>query len=293
MSKVVVQIALYHGSQYLHALLRSLEAQTFQDVEVLFYENSVDAAELARVQVHLANFTRPHRLIVGEKNLGFSAHNELYHLTASPFVFVLNQDAYLVEDCLEKMLATVEADATIASATPLVLRWDNELTDEIDTIGIEYVCLGMVRDKKSFNPLSRSEGDAHRAGEVWGVSGAVALYRRASVDMARDDGNLYDPRFFMYKEDVELAFRLHQKGMKAVCVSDARAYHVRAIRAEPKGVLSRILAERKRPKHLRIAAYRNQWRIYQMHWREITLKDKLLTIRYEVARTALFLLACL
>ncbi len=54
-----------------------------------------------------------------------------------------------------------------------------------------------------------------------------------------------------------------------------------------------ILAERKRPKHLRVAAYRNQWRIYQMHWREITLKDKLLTIRYEIARTVLFMLAYL
>lgn len=110
----------------------------------------------------------------------------------------------------------------------------------------------------------------------------------------RTDGNLDDPRFFMYKEDVELAFRLNHAGMKSVCVSDARAYHVRAIRgSSPRGILNRILAERKRPKHLRVAAYRNQWRIYQMHWREITLKDKLLTIRYEIARTVLFMLAYL
>ncbi|MFO0764576.1 MAG: glycosyltransferase [Patescibacteria group bacterium] len=289
MSKLVVQIALYHGSRYLHALLRSLEAQTFQDVEVLFYENSVDAAELARVQVHLANFTRPHRLIVGEKNLGFGAHNELYRMTTSPFVFVLNQDAYLEADCLQKMMMTVEADTAIASATPLVLRWHDKPTDEIDTVGLDYVCLGMVRDSRRLITGVRN----HAGIEVWGVSGAVALYRRASVDIVREDGNLYDPRFFMYKEDVELAFRLHQKGMKAVCVSDARAYHVRAIRAEPKGILGRIIAERKRPKHLRLAAYRNQWRIYQMHWHEISLKDKLLTVRYEFARTVLFCLAYL
>jgi N-acetylglucosaminyl-diphospho-decaprenol L-rhamnosyltransferase len=289
MSKLVIQIALYHGSQYLHPLLRSLEAQTFEDLEVIFYENSVDEQELARVQIHLANFTRKHRLIVGSKNLGFSAHNELYRMTMSPFVLVLNQDAYLEPDCLQKMLATVEADATIASATPVVLRWYDKPTDEIDTVGLDYVCLGMVRDSRRLITGIRD----HSGIEVWGVSGAVGLYRRASVDAVRTDGNLYDPRFFMYKEDVELAFRLHHAGMKSVCVSDARAYHVRAIRESPRGILNRILAERKRPKHLRIAAYRNQWRIYQMHWREITLRDKLLTIRYEVARTALFLLAYL
>jgi GT2 family glycosyltransferase len=289
MSKLVIQIALYHGSQYLHPLLRSLEAQTFEDLEVIFYENSVDEQELARVQIHLANFTRKHRLIVGSKNLGFSAHNELYRMTMSPFVLVLNQDAYLETDCLQKMITTVEADTTIASATPLVLRWYDKPTDEIDTVGLDYVCLGMVRDSRRLITGIRD----HSGIEVWGVSGAVGLYRRASVDAVRTDGNLYDPRFFMYKEDVELAFRLHHAGMKSVCVSDARAYHVRAIRESPRGILNRILAERKRPKHLRIAAYRNQWRIYQMHWREITLRDKLLTIRYEVARTALFLLAYL
>jgi GT2 family glycosyltransferase len=171
----------------------------------------------------------------------------------------------------------------------LVLRWYDKPTDEIDTVGLDYVCLGMVRDSRRLITGIRD----HSGIEVWGVSGAVGLYRRASVDAVRTDGNLYDPRFFMYKEDVELAFRLHHAGMKSVCVSDARAYHVRAIRESPRGILNRILAERKRPKHLRIAAYRNQWRIYQMHWREITLRDKLLTIRYEVARTALFLLAYL
>ena len=289
MSKLVIQIALYHGSQYLHPLLRSLEAQTFEDLEVIFYENSVDEQELARVQIHLANFTRKHRLIVGSKNLGFSAHNELYRMTMSPFVLVLNQDAYLETDCLQKMITTVEADTTIASATPLVLRWYDKPTDEIDTVGLDYVCLGMVRDSRRLITGIRD----HSGIEVWGVSGAVGLYRRASVDAVRTDGNLYDPRFFMYKEDVELAFRLHHAGMKSVCVSDARAYHVRAIRESPRGILNRILAERKRPKHLRVAAYRNQWRIYHMHWHEITLKDKLLTIRYEVARTALFLLAYL
>jgi GT2 family glycosyltransferase len=289
MSKLVIQIALYHGSQYLHPLLRSLEAQTFEDLEVIFYENSVDEQELARVQIHLANFTRKHRLIVGSKNLGFSAHNELYRMTMSPFVLVLNQDAYLETDCLQKMITTVEADTTIASATPLVLRWYDQPTDEIDTVGLDYVCLGMVRDSRRLITGIRD----HSGIEVWGVSGAVAMYRRASVDAVRTDGNLYDPRFFMYKEDVELAFRLNHAGMKSVCVSDARAYHVRAIRESPRGILNRILAERKRPKHLRVAAYRNQWRIYQMHWREITLKDKLLTIRYEIARTVLFMLAYL
>lgn len=289
MSKLVIQIALYHGSQYLHPLLRSLESQAISDIEVLFYENSCDASELAKVRVHLANFSLPYRLTVGERNLGFSAHNNLYRMTDAPFVLVLNQDAYLEPDCLQKMLASVEADATIASATPIVLRWYDKPTDEIDTVGLDYVCLGMVRDSRRLITGIRD----HSGIEVWGVSGAVAMYRRASVDAVRTDGNLYDPRFFMYKEDVELAFRLNHAGMKSVCVSDARAYHVRAIRESPRGILNRILAERKRPKHLRIAAYRNQWRIYQMHWREITLKDKLLTIRYEIARTVLFMLAYL
>ncbi|MCA9389236.1 MAG: glycosyltransferase [Candidatus Magasanikbacteria bacterium] len=279
MKKLVIQVVLFHGSQYLHALLRSLERQTFTDFEVLFYENSVDETELARVRVHLANFTCHYRLDIGEKNLGFSAHNILYQKTVSPYVFVLNQDAYLADDCLEKMVQALDNDKNIASATPLVMRWDEKPTDDIDSAGLEYLCLGMVSDLKRIT-----------SNPVWGVSGAVALYRRSSIEHVRDDRNLFDPRFFMYKEDVELAFRLHHAGFTSICVSETKAFHIRSIREE-RGFWARIKAERKRPKHLRITAYKNQWRIYRMHWNDISFKDKIMTIKYEFGRTLLFVLS--
>jgi len=54
------------------------------------------------------------------------------------------------------------------------------------------------------------------------------MYRVFAVKRASLDGTLFDPYFFMYKEDVELAFRLNAAGYVAAIVGDAVAYHRRS-----------------------------------------------------------------
>lgn len=66
-----------------------------------------------------------------------------------------------------------------------------------------------------------------RDSEVFGASGCSVLYRRSFIDSTNDQGYLFDPNIFMYKEDVELDWRIAAYGGKCIFVHDAIGYYDR------------------------------------------------------------------
>jgi cellulose synthase/poly-beta-1,6-N-acetylglucosamine synthase-like glycosyltransferase len=101
--------------------------------------------------------------------------------------------------------------------------------------------------------------------EVFGVSAAAGLYRRAALEQVALDGAVLDPRFVMYKEDVDLAWRLRAAGWIAAVHTDAVAFHARGAERAPDtapGPAVRALGilgqERAKSRRVRQLAWRNQ-----------------------------------
>lgn len=254
MARLAIQVILYNSADTIDDLKASLAAQTFRDFEVFYRDNSV------------------------EENIGFAGgHALLYRQHHAPFVMLLNDDAKLDPHYLEHAMNRIESDERIASVTGLIYRWDGKT---IDTSGLEYRCLARIVDRQT-----KAE-----SGEVFGVSGAVGLYRRSAIEKA---GGLFDPTWFMYKEDVDLAIRLKRAGFIAWFEPLAIAWHARGLKQEDGGLVDRVKKECQRPWQLRKYSYRNQWRIYARHWRMMGLNDLLCTMKAELMRTALFLMAAI
>jgi len=68
--------------------------------------------------------------------------------------------------------------------------------------------------------------------EVFGVSGAAAMFRASFLRDVRVDGQALDEDFFAYREDADLAWRGRLFGWKAMCDPAAVAYHVRRVTPE-------------------------------------------------------------
>ncbi|MCC6563401.1 glycosyltransferase family 2 protein [Candidatus Uhrbacteria bacterium] len=292
--KVAIQVVLFHSSKHLAPLLESVKAQTFRDFEIYFQENSLDADEAARCRDLIASSGLPATLTISKINTGFTAHNELFAQSSAPFVFVLNDDTILDPACLESLVKAMESDEMIASVTPLIFRVPRgtssapPITDdlEVDTAGHEYRLLSDIRDLGSGQKWGSVKGDFSRSGEVFGVSGTAALYRRSAVLAVSPDATLYDPTFFMYKEDVDLDLRLRRGGWKAWRSSDAIVFHARSISGKPSLTLSRLAMERSRPPRLRRWTYRNTHHLYTYHWSpKIGAKDLFFGFFFEVMRS--------
>src|SRR4029079_8949978 len=64
---------------------------------------------------------------------------------------------------------------------------------------------------------------------VFGATAAAALYRRSMIDDISIFGEFFDPDFFVYREDADVAWRAQLMGWRCVYTPLARGYHVRAV----------------------------------------------------------------
>ncbi len=68
--------------------------------------------------------------------------------------------------------------------------------------------------------------------EVFGVSGAAAMYRMSFVRDVTIDGQFLDEDFHTYREDADVAWRGRLFGWRALYVPEAVGYHVRTVTPE-------------------------------------------------------------
>ena len=87
----------------------------------------------------------------------------------------------------------------------------------IASSGLETFTNGVVRDAGVGEAIDR----ARTPYPVFGPSAGAALYRRSALD----DVGLFDPAFFMYLEDADLAWRLRLRGWETISVPDAIVHH--------------------------------------------------------------------
>lgn len=291
--KFAIQTALYKSSEDLPRLIASMKEQSITDWKFFAYENSCDAAEYARVEKLLKESGIPYELYTGPENTGFAGgHNILFSKHEAEFILLLNDDAYLESGYLTAVLERFEQDMTCAAITGPVYRWSTPGIEKqtlredtrIDTLGLQYRSLAEIGDLGAGDTYFQWHEWVQTPHRLFGVSGAVAVYRRLAVLQVSIDHTLFDPSFFMYKEDVDLAIRLARSGYASWFEPKAVSFHRRAIQGQ-KGLIARLRDERRRPARLRIAMYRNQWAVYGYHFSEnLGMRDVLHVARAEILR---------
>ena len=191
MPAVDISIVTYQPDfPLLTQLLESLSEPTAEPIERnLFIQDNSPDAEVAVKLVALpalrqgAAFTRVDVKYSGA-NLGFGrAHNANTSRGVAPLILVLNQDCVLEPGVLERLVHSAALDPEDIGA------W------ELRQIPYEH--------PKGYDPVSLDT--------PW-ASGAALLLRRKAFDAAGG----FEPRIFMYGEDVDLSWRLRAKGWRLV-----------------------------------------------------------------------------
>jgi GT2 family glycosyltransferase len=246
---VAVIVVSWNSIRYLGDCLDSLERLTCPPAEICVVDNgSTDGSpDAARGRTAV-------RLVALAENVGFCRANNLgIQQTTSPFVLVLNPDTVLRPDFLEQLLPAFE-DPRVGMAAGKLLRFDGETLDSCGQL------LGRSRQ-----PVDRGYGQPDRGqmetdGEVFGVCGAAALYRRQMLDSIADPGRQYfDERFFAFYEDLDLAWRARRRGWTAMYRHRAVGRHARGGSAEGSSWLSGRAAMLGRPAEIRFHVVKNRY----------------------------------
>lgn len=157
------------------------------------------------------------RIVQNAINRGFAGgNNDAARVSDGKYLLLLNNDAELLGNCIDEMVAYLDAhdDAGVVGAKVLLLdqpdRLDSALTYLLPFGYCSYRGHGEL-DSKQF---SKRE-------DVFCVKGACMMVRASSV---RDVGLFYDD-FFMYFEETDFCWRLWTMGLRTVYLPEARAIH--------------------------------------------------------------------
>jgi GT2 family glycosyltransferase len=85
------------------------------------------------------------------------------------------------------------------------------------------------------------QGQYETPGEVFGPTGAAALYRYDCLGDVAVDGQFFDEDFFAYREDADLAWRCRLLGWRSLYVPSAVARHRRRVTPERRRALPAAL----------------------------------------------------
>ena len=218
---VSVVVVTWNSAAFLPRCIDGITQQTYRHTELIFVDNA--SGDNPRFPPHA-------KVIRNETNVGFArAANQGIAAARGEFVLLVNPDAYLTPEYIERLLRANPEGA----ATGKLLRavgTNIEPTNDVDSMGIR-----MTRSGRHFDI------DREISGEVFGVSGAVALYSMALIRDVSIGGEFFDEDFFAYREDADVAWRARLFGWRAIAVPDAVAYHVRTVTPERRRRLSPII----------------------------------------------------
>lgn len=196
--------------------LKSLNALTYKNYQVIVVDNG-SANQSSVVLADVKGIT----LIQNQTNLGFAGGNNvaIHHALAhqADYIWLLNSDAVVAPDCLEKMVAVASADASIGLLSPVIYH--------LDQPGV------LQHGGTRLNPQRHGVQEAAdlATAQQWQTSepGNVILWGTAllvSAPLARQIGGL-DEALFAYSEDTDYSLRSTRASFKNVTVFNASIWH--------------------------------------------------------------------
>jgi GT2 family glycosyltransferase len=209
---ISVVIVNYNGKKFLDACLLSLDRQTCRDFEVILVDNGSSDSSAAYVRERYPSVI----LVEAGKNLGFAGGtNAGIRAARGEFILTLNNDTIADPYLLEEIVRPMQVDSRVGMCAVKMIFPDGR----INSTGI---CISRSGAAWDLGIDEQDLGQYDVAVEVFGPCAGAALYRRSMLD----EIGLFDEDFFLYMEDVDLAFRARLSGWTCMYVPTARLVHI-------------------------------------------------------------------
>lgn len=150
-------------------------------------------------------------------NLGFAGGiAAALEQATGEWVALVNQDCVVQPGTIAELLAVGRSGSDVGSVAAQV-RFAR-LPDSINSAGLEVDQLGVAWERLLGCPVASGPDEV---AEVFGASATLALYRRAMLDQIGG----FDPTFFAYLEDADVAWRARMAGWRCLYAPAAVGLH--------------------------------------------------------------------
>jgi len=219
--KIAVLILNWNGQQLLERFLPSIIEYNSANADIIVIDNASDDNSISFLQTNYPTIRR----IEFDENYGFAkGYNKAIDLVAHEYVVLLNSDVRVGENWLQAPFNFMESNQSYAACQPKILDEKDSLKFEyagacggyLDLFGYPF-CRGRI-----FDHLEEDKGQYDTIKDVFWASGAAFFVRRVEYI---ETGGL-DASFFAHQEEIDLCWRLLNRGFKIACVPQSTVYHL-------------------------------------------------------------------
>lgn len=193
---VSINLVFHKDPKFFEPQLESIRAQSYPNIEV----NTLDTRE---------------------DNIGFWAGQERLLAQSHGTYIICMSDVILDRDFVKHAIKVLEKNKSIGALQAKILQSDGL----VDTTGFQ-----IFKSRRIINRGKQTRNE-YPEGEIFAVEGAVPVFRRAAIESLP---YLIDPDFrigpYGYGDDLDLAWRLHNRGWLHWYAPSVIAYHDRSTR---------------------------------------------------------------
>jgi len=209
---ISIVIVNYNGKRFLSDCLNSIFCQTYFSFEVIMVDNASRDGSVEYVQEIFPDV----KIVSQSTNVGFAGGtNAGIRQAEGEFILTLNNDTILTPNFIDELARPMVSDPFVGICASKMIFPDGR----INSTAICISRSGAAWDRGSGEP---DKGQYDIQEEVFGACAGAALYRSSLLE----EIGLFDEDFFLYMEDVDLAFRARLSGWKCVYVPTARVIHI-------------------------------------------------------------------
>ena len=194
-----------------------------KDVNVYIADNASTDNSVEYVNNNFPNV----KVLKNFSNEGYArGYNDALETLKEEFFVLINSDIEVTDNWIKPIINLMEANSDIAACQPKILSFHDRNKFEyagacggfIDTLGYPF-CRGRI-----FSDLEDDNNQYNDITEVFWASGAC-LFVRAKYFK---EVNGFDNDFFAHQEEIDLCWRLKNKGYKIMVNPNSAVFHVGA-----------------------------------------------------------------
>lgn len=190
----------YNGRNYLQRCLSSILNSDYPNFEVILVDNGSTDGSVDFISQNYPSV----KIIENKENLGFAiANNNASYMAEGEYLFFLNNDTRIDTETLSRLVEKMEEDPTIGICACKIMSYD----------GKDHFHTGLGIDIYGY-PITK--------GEVFYSEGCSLIIRKTLFHKLGG----FDPKYFFFHEDIDLAWRTWLIGYRVVPVPEAVVYHV-------------------------------------------------------------------
>ncbi len=220
MKQLAVAILNWNGKKHLAKFLPSVVANS-PEADIILIDNGSTDDSLQFIRDNYVQI----QIIPLDKNYGFcGGYNRGVAQIEHELILLLNSDIEVTERWLPPLLKEFNENTKLVAAQPKVLSYNNKKEFEhagasggfIDKWGYPF-CRGRI-----FDTCEQDTGQYDSKKELMWATGAALMIRTNSY---KEAGGL-DETFFAHMEEIDLCWRLKNRGHSIQCIPESTVYHL-------------------------------------------------------------------